>query len=1051
MALSATVEIIDSGTVGKILYDLAFEGPAPSYLEKAHIFLWVNDVQVDVGGGTGPDGFTWITESRVQLKTYVPVLDDKIEFRRTIPKDDVYRDFVDGAGITETQLDEQNLANLYSIHEIMDGYGTGIISYYNLAKAYANAAEDVEVETGFYSSKHFSLKSEDEKDAAAVSAAAALVSENNAGTSETNAAASESAAAGSASAASGSAGAAASSESAASGSAAAAATSETNASGSASAAAISETNAGVSEVAAELAEDNALVSENNAETAETSAAASAAAAAASAATTTGVSPNRNCVQNQEAVSQGKSSDTGVSSTKYTGTGASLPVATGIDMATGDFGGLAWVKNRDNINNHGLFDTVRGAANGLVSNTTSAEGVVTGVSAFTATGFTLGAHANYNANGDAHIAWSFQTNKKTSGLTNRNKAYTCHYNADMGFSIVGYVGDGVDGHEIPHHLGRVPELSIFKNRDDTDNWIVVSSLWATDEYCQLNAPQGLAIFANVNRQTDSVVQLPNTPAMNETAENLISYHFTSIPGVSKIGKYIGTAVGGNYVDCGFKAGFVLVKNLTTAADWVIIDTMRPGTPDATNELYPNESDAEVAATNRMIPTADGFHLAGSSVIVNAINDEYLFMAFAETDTDANKAWTDYEYPTAADTISVAEDSVLSFASGFDQVNGQIDYKEYVGFGITFQIPAGNEDERLWVYKDWTGSYGVTSVRPLEGWKTRDDADKWGVVSPLDATLRTTVKHFDYESETGVVMASSELSGYAAHNAFNKIGPPYADGDSIWLADTATVSQLQYKGTERRILKSWRFREAGAITQTPERFTIEGSNDGLNWVAIDSTYTAADYTGNGADLWGNLHETATNTVAYLYHRISITANNGHATLTVIQEMEFNTILPADYFLVEPGVMYNSAGTPIERIYLAEVQMNSDNEIIWYENLPIAKGKFGDVEVHGVLKAHGDILNIGVATAWVNFDGTQNPPLIRDSYNVKDVVDMGTGWFRVVFNEPMQRRYAGSVADDSRSIGSISGGSSIYAELGIYDASMNAADQDEINVIIFGGKEI
>jgi hypothetical protein len=182
MALSTTEEIIESGTVGKVTYDLTFEGYVdnpPGYIEKSHVFLWVNDVQYTVGGGgTEYDGsgvtFTWDTATRVTLVGYSPVLNDKIEFRRTIPTDKPVVDFVDRAGITETMLDNLALSNLYAVHEIKDGFGTGTQNYYALAKLYANADEDYEVEAGQYSAKHWSIKAND-LGAAQVALAAAQV------------------------------------------------------------------------------------------------------------------------------------------------------------------------------------------------------------------------------------------------------------------------------------------------------------------------------------------------------------------------------------------------------------------------------------------------------------------------------------------------------------------------------------------------------------------------------------------------------------------------------------------------------------------------------------------------------------------------------------------------------------------------------------------------------------------------------------------------------------------------------------------------------------
>lgn len=180
MALSTTEYTVEAGQVGQAEWDLSFEGGVdnpPGYLAKAHIFLWLNDVQVTVGGGASEFGgsgitFSWVTSTRVSIAGYSPVLNDKIEFRRTMPTDKPPVNFVDTAGITEKMLDNSNLANLYAVHEIRDGFGTGTQSYYALAKLYANGEEDYEVEPGQYSAKHWSIKANDLGAAQAALAAA---------------------------------------------------------------------------------------------------------------------------------------------------------------------------------------------------------------------------------------------------------------------------------------------------------------------------------------------------------------------------------------------------------------------------------------------------------------------------------------------------------------------------------------------------------------------------------------------------------------------------------------------------------------------------------------------------------------------------------------------------------------------------------------------------------------------------------------------------------------------------------------------------------------
>jgi hypothetical protein len=687
-------------------------------------------------------------------------------------------------------------------------------------------------------------------------------------------------------------------------------------------------------------------------------------------------PTRNTVMNQDPISQTEATRTGMSSTIYTGNGTSQAVNTGVDMSTGDLAGLVWIKNRDAADSHILTDTFRTAGETLSSDSTAAE--VTDadtVTSFDATGFSVGADLKVNTNLEDYVAWSFQTNQKFTGTTNRSKAYTAHYNADMGFSIVGYEGDGVDGHEIPHFLGVEPELVIWKNRDAVVNWFVQGSDIgdsAAGDYLILDTTGAVANSGGLN-SIFSADTIATGTANNTAADNMIAYHFASVPGVSKVGKYIGTGAAGNYVDCGFKAGFVLVKNLTTAASWWMLDNAR-----GDNRLLADASDAE-SATTLLDMNETGFNLTATSTAVNNLNDEYLFLAFA----DSGSGPTDYAYPINDDQLAVNNDTLLSFANGFS-TNGQVDTQELTAGSTIVTLGAGHEDKHYWMYKDKAGSYAFSETRPLEG-IARNDADKWGVVSPSDVTLRTTAKHFDYESATGVALASGETATFEAYKAFDKDSNQLST--SKWRVASTTTSTLQYKQDEKRILKSWRMRASDDADTIPRQFTIEGSNDGSSWAAIDSTYTASDFTDPGVGLWSALQSASGNTTAYLYHRVNTTLNHGDATNTDITELEFNTILPSDYYLVNKGQMYNSSDAAIERIYLAEVRTGGTGDVTFLRNLPVAKAKADSMELQGTLTVHGEIENRGVATAWALVDETQNPPLVLDSHNIVDVVDGGT----------------------------------------------------------------
>tara|TARA_R110002153_G_scaffold274037_1_gene446774 strand:- start:10559 stop:13969 length:3411 start_codon:yes stop_codon:yes gene_type:complete len=894
-------------------------------------------------------------------------------------------------------------------------------------------------------------------------------------------------------------------------------------------------------------------------------------------------PARNTVLNQDPVSQGTSTRSGMSSTIYTGNGSTQSVATGVDMATGDFGGFVWIKSRGGAASHILVDSVRTPSQELFSNSTGAESSSTNrVDSLDSTGFSLGTSSgvsSLNSNAATYVAWSWQTTEKTTGTTNRNKAYTCHYNADLGFSITGFIGDGVDGHEISHFLGKEPELVIFKNRNTVSAWRVVSPIFGDAEsYLSLNETAALASDASFNTiYSAATVALGNNASYNGSTNDIIAYNFTSIPNVCKIGTYIGTGAAGNYVDCGFKPAWILFKNLTTASAWELVDSSR-----LPNTLRPNTSGAEIGSVGVQFVDG-GFLLAGTTAGTNGLNDQLIFMAYAEgTAFDSTKTLTNYPYATTDEVLTINSGTLMSFAEGFNAI-GQANTQELVGAGVTLSFGAGYENQTRYVYKDKGTTFDSTEYRNLEG-ISRAQADKFGVVSPLDTATRTTDKHFSYESATGVALASGERSDEFAWEAFNK------DADSWWGVASTTNSSLQYKFNEPRVLKSWRFKQLNGNGWAPKRFTIEGSNDGYTWTAIDSTYTASDYTGNGLRLWGDIQDTSANTTAYIYTRINITANNGNGSNTGISELEFNTITPSDYYNVVDGLVRNylgdesvtngtfdtnttgwspllgatlsvdaarlkilntaaawsgaeqafslTAGTytascdydhngsntysvlrvgtasdgqdllnlgtgvlantatgslsgtftlaatttiyvhvnirnidainglfdnisvkqldaPIDRVYLAKIMTGASGELLNYENLPVAKIKGVDAEYQGNVVVHGEIKNRGICTAWVNFDGTTNPPTIRDSENVADVVDEGTGRYRIVFEDAMDIDYYSVVASHNE-VASGTNATSIFeitkndTTIVLYRASA-VIDAALVSVNVFGGKSI
>jgi len=774
---------------------------------------------------------------------------------------------------------------------------------------------------------------------------------------------------------------------------------------------------------------------------------------------------RNTTLNKTAVSQGESTRAGFSAAIYTGNGSSLAVNNGLDMSTGDFGGLVWIKNRTEAYSPNLTDTVRGISVQLqsINNAIERDAAYTNqygsVSDFTATGFNVQDGTSSiglnNTNTKTYASWSWQTTKKVTSTTNGFREYTCHYNEDLGFSITKYLGNNTPGHQIPHHLGVTPSLIMTKNLDNPVSWMVQASFLSPElgTYLSLDTnavAANSAAFVGTDFGSDVVTTQTGT-GVNTNNENYIRYHFSNVEGVCKIGEYVGAGIKGVIVDCGFEPAFVLIKRLDVVASWILLDSLRPD-----KDLFADIPNVEYSVDHTTF-TSNGFVLTGTRT--NTTNGKYLFMAYAKSGTGGTGTNTyhksDYSYPTAADTLSIAQNTLISFAQGFD-ANGQVDSKENVAAGVTHALGTGHESKNYYLYKDLAGSYGVSEYRPLEG-ITRNDADKYGRVSPLNPAHRTTAIHASPTSSTGTVFASAYYNVYHPYQAFNGQHVIENSTATRWLVSSTGASNIGYIGTEKRVLKSYRLM-ANTAARLPKRFTVEGSHNGYSWVAIDSSYTSSDYVGLGDSNYGDLQSTAANTVAYLYHRINITANNGDGTWTSLEELEFNTVLPSDYYLIEAGKVYNHAGSVINRTYLAGFKTNEDGDVInsTIKNLPVAKQRLNEVETHGDLTVHGDINNVSVATAWVTFHGNLAPPLIRSSFNIADVVGTGTaGQYIIYFEKPMDTTHylpmtssGGSVNYQGEAYSMSLTRNHVTIRFRLHDGTALATGLG--HVVIYGGKE-
>jgi len=312
--------------------------------------------------------------------------------------------------------------------------------------------------------------------------------------------------------------------------------------------------------------------------------------------------------------------------------------------------LVWIKKRAGaIENHNLFDSVRGANIYLQSNTTGIEAAagIPMLTSFNNDGFSLGSNGGVNESTHTFAAWCWRAGAGTTS-TNTNGSITSvvSVNQDAGFSIVSYTGNGVSNATVGHGLGKVPAFGILKCRDTnsvTNTWRVhhkaipgnflylnltdAQSLTSSTSYGSLGT---FTSSSTVTLQAGSV----DSTMPNENTKRYIMYLWAEIEGFSKFGSYVGNgSADGPFVFTNGKPAFIMIKRTDSTNDWVIFDSSRTSINPANAYLEPNTSDIETtdsgAGSRQLDILSNGFKLRDTAAAINASGGTYIFAAYAES--------------------------------------------------------------------------------------------------------------------------------------------------------------------------------------------------------------------------------------------------------------------------------------------------------------------------------------------------------------------------------------------------------------------------------------
>jgi hypothetical protein len=336
------------------------------------------------------------------------------------------------------------------------------------------------------------------------------------------------------------------------------------------------------------------------------------------------------------------------------------------ITTGFTPDFVWLKARNSTSTHTLYDSIRGNTHWIstVSNpaqvTNSSLGW--GDSGPTTNGFKVykGTNAAINNTGTNMVAWTWKaggaptaSNSNTSGAMTANSvslngtlqsSYTpsgsptqyptkMSINTKAGFSIVGWTGAGAIK-TLPHGLSSAPEMMVLKGTDAR-----VWSIWHKD----LTSGAYYVNFSSTNNQSSDNAMfnsaVPDANLFTIGTYNYVNtvpyfgYFWHSVPGYSKIGKYVGQNVAndGPFIELGFKPAWIMLKSLQASTPWQIYDNKRSPVNPVNEDLIAQGDNAEPYSTNSQLDfVANGFKLmaGGNNGWNNYNTGTWIYMAFAE---------------------------------------------------------------------------------------------------------------------------------------------------------------------------------------------------------------------------------------------------------------------------------------------------------------------------------------------------------------------------------------------------------------------------------------
>ena len=305
--------------------------------------------------------------------------------------------------------------------------------------------------------------------------------------------------------------------------------------------------------------------------------------------------------------------------------------------------LVWGFARSGGQSKRMVDSSRGGNSRMYSDTNGAEDTSQTTIGFDSDGITAyGGYFN-NDSGKTSGAWCWKANGGTTSTnTSGTITSTVQANTIAGFSIITYSGNGTSGATVGHGLGKVPAMTMIKQRNATNAWNVWhqgNNSGDVDSFGELTG--SAAWYQNqgsngpyTSAPTSTLLTLTGYGQVNSSTGTYVGYIWSEIEGYSKFGSYVGNGnSNGPTFYTGFRPRLIFIKNTSGTSGWTVVDTnVYPhNTKNGPERIEWNSSSASVTGTSasrEMDLLSNGVKINTTNSNVNTQNSIYVFGAWAD---------------------------------------------------------------------------------------------------------------------------------------------------------------------------------------------------------------------------------------------------------------------------------------------------------------------------------------------------------------------------------------------------------------------------------------